>query len=166
MFVKSEWNPSRKNLFQKLFKKGLTIALNLSIILMLPCESGGTGRRARLRGVWFTPYGFKSRFSHQQRRRVPKWAPFFFVFRCRNGLAAAGMLRCFAMFGGGGQSLAVFAKQNDGVQPSSQAPVFRLALKPKSSPVSRTNLCCLNRCRQRNPRSQAASGVFSCYFSE
>ena len=29
------------------------------------CESGGTGRRARLRGVWFTPYGFKSRFSHQ-----------------------------------------------------------------------------------------------------
>ena len=28
-------------------------------------ESGGTGRRARLRGVWFTPYGFKSRFSHQ-----------------------------------------------------------------------------------------------------
>ena len=28
-------------------------------------ESGGTGRRARLRGVWFTPYGFKSRLSHQ-----------------------------------------------------------------------------------------------------
>ena len=28
------------------------------------CESGGTGRRARLRGVWFTPYGFKSRLSH------------------------------------------------------------------------------------------------------
>ena len=28
-------------------------------------ESGGTGRRARLRGVWITPYGFKSRFSHQ-----------------------------------------------------------------------------------------------------
>ena len=30
------------------------------------CESGGTGRRARLRGVWYTPYGFKSRFSHQK----------------------------------------------------------------------------------------------------
>ena len=30
------------------------------------CESGGTGRRARLRGVWITPYGFKSRFSHQK----------------------------------------------------------------------------------------------------
>ena len=29
-------------------------------------ESGGTGRRARLRGVWFTPYGFKSRFSHHK----------------------------------------------------------------------------------------------------
>ena len=35
---------------------------------MLLCESGGTGRRARLRGVWFTPYGFKSRFSHQNRK--------------------------------------------------------------------------------------------------
>ena len=31
-------------------------------------ESGGTGRRARLRGVWFTPYGFKSRFPHQKRK--------------------------------------------------------------------------------------------------
>ena len=30
------------------------------------CGSGGTGRRARLRGVWFTPYGFKSRFPHQK----------------------------------------------------------------------------------------------------
>ena len=28
--------------------------------------SGGTGRRARLRGVWLTPYGFKSRFPHHQ----------------------------------------------------------------------------------------------------
>ena len=33
------------------------------------CESGGTGRRARLRGVWFTPYGFKSRFPHQTEER-------------------------------------------------------------------------------------------------
>ena len=29
--------------------------------------SGGTGRRARLRGVWFTPYGFKSRFPHHKK---------------------------------------------------------------------------------------------------
>ncbi len=29
-------------------------------------ESGGTGRRARLRGVWISPYGFKSRFSHHE----------------------------------------------------------------------------------------------------
>lgn len=28
------------------------------------CESGGIGRRARLRGVFFTEYGFKSRLSH------------------------------------------------------------------------------------------------------
>ena len=32
------------------------------------CEGGGTGRRARLRGVWFTPYGFDSRSSHQPLR--------------------------------------------------------------------------------------------------
>lgn len=31
---------------------------------------------------------------------------------------------------------------------------------------ARTISCCLNRCRQRNPRSQAASGVFSCDFFE
>ncbi len=29
------------------------------------CEGGGIGRRARLRGVWFLPYEFKSRSSHQ-----------------------------------------------------------------------------------------------------
>ena len=28
------------------------------------CESGGIGRRARLRGVWGDSYGFKSRLSH------------------------------------------------------------------------------------------------------
>ena len=39
---------------------------HLLFLTNLICESGGTGRRARLRGVWFTPYGFKSRFSHQK----------------------------------------------------------------------------------------------------
>ncbi len=29
------------------------------------CGSGVIGRRARLRGVWVTPYGFKSRLPHQ-----------------------------------------------------------------------------------------------------
>ena len=38
--------------------------------------SGGTGRRARLRGVWFTPYGFKSRFPHQQKKESIG-SPFF-----------------------------------------------------------------------------------------
>ena len=42
----------------------------LCIIMSVPSESGGTGRRARLRGVWFTPYGFKSRFPHQYPKRV------------------------------------------------------------------------------------------------
>ena len=30
-------------------------------------ESGGIGRRARLRGVWSDSYGFKSRLSHHER---------------------------------------------------------------------------------------------------
>ena len=54
----------------------------MSIIFMLPCESGGTGRRARLRGVWFTPYGFKSRFSHQTQRGRTVWCALF-VFGAR-----------------------------------------------------------------------------------
>ena len=42
--------------------------------------SGGTGRRARLRGVWFTPYGFKSRFPHQK-KQVGISLPAFFASR-------------------------------------------------------------------------------------
>ena len=41
-------------------------------------ESGGTGRRARLRGVWYTPYGFKSRFSHPEGAHECS----FFVYIC------------------------------------------------------------------------------------
>ena len=40
------------------------------------CGSGEIGRRARLRGVWVTPYGFKSRLPHQLkliRGEVLKW---------------------------------------------------------------------------------------------
>ncbi len=53
-------------------KKGVDFFLFLSIILYVAanavaCGSGGTGRRARLRGVWITPYGFKSRFPHQKK---------------------------------------------------------------------------------------------------
>ena len=35
----------------------LTIRNQLSIIMIVPrtCDCGGTGRRARLRGVWATP---------------------------------------------------------------------------------------------------------------
>ena len=62
---------------QKNPKNPLTNAFRCGIILYVegkrtsrrqPRESGGTGRRARLRGVWFTPYGFKSRLSHQYRK--------------------------------------------------------------------------------------------------
>ena len=48
----------------------------------LICESGGIGRRARLRGVWGSSYGFKSRLSHQNSvaRRLLSC---FFIFSCR-----------------------------------------------------------------------------------
>ena len=53
----------------------------MSIILYVAagavaCGSGGTGRRARLRGVWISPYGFKSRFPHQS-KAVAKAAALF-----------------------------------------------------------------------------------------
>ena len=66
-------SPKSKNIttfFQKPLDKIEKIVYNLyrchgdCKIRPTSCESGGTGRRARLRGVWFTPYGFKSRFSH------------------------------------------------------------------------------------------------------
>ena len=52
----------------------------------LICGSGGTGRRARLRGVWFTLYGFKSRLPHQIRtqNRIQLFVPilrFLLLFR-------------------------------------------------------------------------------------
>ena len=39
------------------------------------CGSGEIGRRARLRGVWVTPYGFKSRLPHHLKilGEVLKW---------------------------------------------------------------------------------------------
>ena len=58
------------SIFSKKIKKRVDKKKKSGIIVSLPQErrlrgSGGTGRRARLRGVWFTPYGFKSRFPHQ-----------------------------------------------------------------------------------------------------
>ena len=72
--------PKNKKLPEN-WKTPLTNLPALSIISMLPRESGGTGRRARLRGVWFTPYGFKSRLSHQYQANKPKGFPLglFFV---------------------------------------------------------------------------------------
>ncbi len=40
--------------------------MSFYLSFQIPCESGGIGRRARLRGVWVKPYGFKSRLSHQR----------------------------------------------------------------------------------------------------
>ena len=70
----------------RIFKKGIDIFEKKCIILSVAanavaCESGGTGRRARLRGVWFTPYGFKSRFSHQKRKTEPCVRFSFFIVK-------------------------------------------------------------------------------------
>ena len=49
-------------------------------------ESGGIGRRARLRGVWSDSYGFKSRLSHHE--RTGSYEP---VFSCpKTGLEPLG----------------------------------------------------------------------------
>ena len=58
------------NQIEKSFEKTIDFLRKKSIILYVATEvvasgSGGTGRRARLRGVWISPYGFKSRFPHQ-----------------------------------------------------------------------------------------------------
>ena len=45
--------------------KAAILVYNIPVDEIVTCGSGGTGRRARLRGVWFTPYGFKSRFPHK-----------------------------------------------------------------------------------------------------
>ena len=42
--------------------------------------SGGTGRRARLRGVWITPYGFKSRLPHQTKAPSIRIVLFVFIY--------------------------------------------------------------------------------------
>ncbi len=46
-----------RKIFKKIYKKGLTLRAVFAIIGNVPseqkiCESGGIGRRARLRGVW------------------------------------------------------------------------------------------------------------------
>ena len=65
------WNAVYRLLFVHIFL--LTKSLVYDIISNVASKtalrgSGGTGRRARLRGVWFTPYGFKSRLPHQRKK--------------------------------------------------------------------------------------------------
>ena len=55
----------RENL-DKTLPNPLTKGAESNILLSL-CGHGGTGRRVRLRGVWFTPSEFKSRWPHQKR---------------------------------------------------------------------------------------------------
>ena len=66
---------------QKNSKKGIDILKKKCIIYMLPtgqqiCESGGTGRRARLRGVWLHRTG-SSPVSRTKQIRVRFSVPLF-----------------------------------------------------------------------------------------
>ena len=77
-------------------------------------ESGGIGRRARLRGVWSDSYGFKSRLSHHE--RTGSYEP---VFSCpKTGLEPkAGALKkqpggLFLATGAATAARSNFAKQN------------------------------------------------------
>ena len=42
------------------------------------CECAGIGRQARLRGVCFTTYGFKSRHSHHRKDLIPCVSSLFY----------------------------------------------------------------------------------------
>ena len=45
------------------------------------CECAGTGRQARLRGVCFTTYGFKSRHSHHRKDLIPCVSSLFYFMQ-------------------------------------------------------------------------------------
>ena len=79
-FISTFTNPKK---IKKISKNLLTNRRRWCIIPYVAAHSavirgsGGTGRRARLRGVWFTPYGFKSRFPHQNTSRFFNRLVFF-----------------------------------------------------------------------------------------
>ena len=45
------------------------------------CECAGIGRQARLRGVCFTTYGFKSRHSHHRKDLIRKVSSLFYFMQ-------------------------------------------------------------------------------------
>ena len=42
-----------------------TVPIFRTLVIIIPCENGGTGRRAGFRILYLTVWGFKSPFSHQ-----------------------------------------------------------------------------------------------------
>ena len=72
---------------EKTFKYVLTSWIHYDIILIVElrnrqksnkCECAGIGRQARLRGVCFTTYGFKSRHSHHRKDLIPCVSSLFY----------------------------------------------------------------------------------------
>ena len=60
-----------KKLEKALDKIEQNAIINKSPVEGLICECAGIGRQARLRGVCFTTYGFKSRHSHHRKDLIP-----------------------------------------------------------------------------------------------
>ena len=75
---------------EKTFKYVLTSWIPYDIILIVElrnrqksnkCECAGIGRQARLRGVCFTTYGFKSRHSHHRKDLIPCVSSLFYFMQ-------------------------------------------------------------------------------------
>ena len=70
-----------KKLEKALDKIEQNAIINKSPVEGLICECAGIGRQARLRGVCFTTYGFKSRHSHHRKDLIPCVSSLFYFMQ-------------------------------------------------------------------------------------
>ena len=74
------------------------------------CECAGIGRQARLRGVCFTTYGFKSRHSHHRKDLIPCVSSLFYFMQASDD-GTSGSLATAAC-GGKREQSAVWNKEH------------------------------------------------------
>ena len=79
------------------------------------CECAGIGRQARLRGVCFTTYGFKSRHSHHRKDLIPCVSSLFYFMQASDA-GTWGSLATAAC-GGKREQSAVWNKEHKEVHP-------------------------------------------------
>ena len=109
---------------EKTFKYVLTSWIPYDIILIVElrnrqksnkCECAGIGRQARLRGVCFTTYGFKSRHSHHRKDLIPCVSSLFYFMQASDD-GTWGSLATAAC-GGKREQSAVWNKEHKEVHP-------------------------------------------------